>query len=104
MKDIREMTKEERLEFIADHHVKENGILYGEWGVDKYYIIERNDKMYVVHKDYFGYTSAVLFAVGGDDHEGSDWSDVMLFEVAKEVVDSLNGSSGYPYSFGDNHA
>ncbi|PID16858.1 hypothetical protein CSV63_02925 [Sporosarcina sp. P34] len=104
MKDIREMTKGERLKFIADHHTRENGIVYGEWNSDDYFIIERNDKLYVVHSDYFGYTSAVLFAVGGDDHRASDWSDGMLLDATKEVVDSLNVSSRYPFGGDDDNA
>ena len=67
-------------------------VIHGE-GEDLYYLIEEDDKLLVVHTDYDGQESAVVFEVA---IHLSDWSEGMLIETAKQVVDSLNQAKFYP--------
>jgi len=70
-------------------------IVYGYYPADEYYVVKSEDssELLVVQVDYFGQEGAILFTVGGTM---TDWSDHMLLDSAKAVVDHLNKIKFYP--------
>jgi hypothetical protein len=71
----------------TDKMLVPNNIVYGNYHEDWYFIVKEDEGLLVVNSNFFGYENAILFTIG---HGNSDWSENMLLENAKKVVDFLN--------------
>jgi hypothetical protein len=68
-------------------------IIHGDFNDNDYLLIEEDGRYLIVHTDYFTQESAVLFELA---FYVSDWSEGMIIDGAKKVVDHLNSIGFYP--------
>lgn len=71
---------------------REDYIIYGDAKQDDYFIVEHRGETMIVNKAWGVQESAVLFKL---DYDG-DWSEGMIMDAAKNVVDHLNKTEFYP--------
>lgn len=74
---------------------EKGSIVYGDEYKDAYFIVKLNNELVIVNDNYYNQENSIILTVG---HKETDWSEDMLFDAAKEVVDLLNEKHNYDFT------